>query len=1234
MNKVVHIKLSDKGWILEKIATELANNLPYISYDLNANYNAHIQYYITYGCRKEKISKTEIAWFTHREDVESAKNKFNYEAKNVDFCICHSLATESLIKKLNVNNVITISPGVDINFFKPKLKIGVIGRTYHTGRKGENLVAQLMDIPEIEWHFTGEGWPGESEFILPEKMPDFYRSLDYVLVPSLIEGGPMCVVEAIACGCEVIAPPIGWVPQFPHIEYNTGDVNSLRKVLSDLIQKKYKLRKSVETYTWDNFAKKHHQLFIQLLKYNPLENGKFYNFSDNYVIQKNSENYTKVSIITHGMENIDKGGPTVRAPQTAIELCKLGIMAKYFPNRNFDISLFDLTHVFNLWSPNTCLTSVKHAYKRKIPIVISTIFLDLSERFYFNEILLNILSKDISTENLINELVIYSENLQNIKQTEFIENEFLNNYFRSVRNILSMVNHIVVLSEHEKFLLNKIGINHQHISKIVNPVDSKKFLTGNDLLFKKTYNITDYVLCVGRIEPRKNQALLALALKDTNIPIVFIGHCSNLNYLYLTKKLGNKNNIFVDRLDNDSPLFKSALLGAKVFCLPSWSEGAPLAALEAASVGSNMVLSNRSSEKEYFGNFATYIDPSNPIDIREKILFAWNNPLSLENKQNLIQFVEKEYSWGKYTEQTKLVYKKTLNTAKIQQRISTNFLSSNKSEISKKDYIFLDVTTWANNKETPTGIARVEDRMIEELNKISDINFIVWNSFYRVFIPVTIDQIRSQDVKKLKDSPNIDKNIINFFHDNYKNIGDNSKLIIIGSAWLRNRNYLNTIKKFKYLTNILIIITIYDVIQFKLSYIYPNGAAKVFIDNCKSIIEISDYIFTCSECSKKDIITFAQSMNISYPPISKLILGDEPIYCENEQVIQKNIIQLVENKKFILSVSTIDIRKNYNLLLNVWHKFLEEQDAETIPMLIIVGKVGVGWRAEEAIRHYERDISLHEKVKIFNDVNDTTLQWLYSHCLFTLYPSLYEGWGLPVRESLRFGKFCISSNGGSLAEVAPGFVEYIDPLDFIGWYNIIKKYFTYTNILKIKEEKIKNEFEINKWSNCAKEIINIISNMPQSNFVIDNIIPYGEVININDKLSADMQTIAVMGWGNFEKGGLWSVGYQSILLFKLEQFPMKNVKIQMNLFAYKGNIMPLNMDIIINDLYIDSVSIINSKNPKKYEFCVPNFVISNNCSINIQFKIKNPRSPYEYGESDDKRKLGFKITNILINNCN
>ncbi|MDI1297146.1 MAG: glycosyltransferase [bacterium] len=242
----VHVVLSDTGWILERLASELSSRLDYISYSLVPDESADIQYYITYGCRSSRISPIEVALFTHREEDVGAADRFNRAAKDVDCVISMSNATDALVRELGVSDSVCISPGVDLDHFSPVVRIGVVGRTYHTGRKGESLVGAVMDVPGVEWHFTGEGWPGPAENIPQADLPAFYRSMDYILVPAVNEGGPMSVLESLASGVPVIASDVGWVSEFPHIPFERGNAESLRVVLVDIVGQKQALEARVK----------------------------------------------------------------------------------------------------------------------------------------------------------------------------------------------------------------------------------------------------------------------------------------------------------------------------------------------------------------------------------------------------------------------------------------------------------------------------------------------------------------------------------------------------------------------------------------------------------------------------------------------------------------------------------------------------------------------------------------------------------------------------------------------------------------------------------------------------------------------------------------------------------------------------------------------------------------------------------------------------------------------------
>lgn len=263
----VHIKSSDPGWILERMTQALAQRLPYVTTSNRTNPSAAIQYYLNYTEHLGRVSPIELASFTHVDELmPEMKARYFQVAREVDVAVCMAERYAAELRALGLREVHVIRPGVDLERFTPRLKVGVVGRTYACGRKGEALVAEVLDTPGIEWHFTGSGWPLASRALTEAEMPAFYREMDYILVPSLYEGGPMCVIEALACGTRVIAPPVGWVTDFPHVAFRTGDAADLRRVLDAAVGEKLALRRSVEDVTWDNFAAAHHRLFHALYR--------------------------------------------------------------------------------------------------------------------------------------------------------------------------------------------------------------------------------------------------------------------------------------------------------------------------------------------------------------------------------------------------------------------------------------------------------------------------------------------------------------------------------------------------------------------------------------------------------------------------------------------------------------------------------------------------------------------------------------------------------------------------------------------------------------------------------------------------------------------------------------------------------------------------------------------------------------------------------------------------------
>jgi glycosyltransferase involved in cell wall biosynthesis len=133
---------------------------------------------------------------------------------------------------------------------------------------------------------------------------------------------------------------------------------------------------------------------------------------------------------------------------------------------------------------------------------------------------------------------------------------------------------------------------------------------------------------------------------------------------------------------------------------------------------------------------------------------------------------------------------------------------------------------------------------------------------------------------------------------------------------------------------------------------------------------------------------------------------------------------------FVLSVSTIQSRKNFDLLYRLWHRFAE-QGLANLPRLVIVGQPGFG--SADLLHQIAADPIAAPVIAVLHHVTDGELAWLYRNCRWTLYPSFYEGWGLPISESLAHGKHCMASDTSSLPEAGQGLIWHGDPLDFAAW---------------------------------------------------------------------------------------------------------------------------------------------------------------------------------------------------------
>ncbi len=169
-----------------------------------------------------------------------------------------------------------------------------------------------------------------------------------------------------------------------------------------------------------------------------------------------------------------------------------------------------------------------------------------------------------------------------------------------------------------------LGVDPGNIRIIPNGVD-ERFYTADPTPFIEKYGIKDFILNVGHTgHVRKNVLALIRALAEIDHPAVIIGRFISGGYGDACRREAAKHPhiLLIDGLDHGSDMLASAYAASNTFVLPSMFETPGIAALEAALAGAKVVITPYGGTKEYFGDFATYVEPGSVASIRDGITAA------------------------------------------------------------------------------------------------------------------------------------------------------------------------------------------------------------------------------------------------------------------------------------------------------------------------------------------------------------------------------------------------------------------------------------------------------------------------------------------------------------------------------------------------------------------------------------------------------------------------------------
>jgi glycosyltransferase involved in cell wall biosynthesis len=302
-------------------------------------------------------------------------------------------------------------------------------------------------------------------------------------------------------------------------------------------------------------------------------------------------------------------------------------------------------------------------------------------------------------------------------------------------------------------------------------------------------------------------------------------------------------------------------------------------------------------------------------------------------------------------------------------------------------------------------------------------------------------------------------------------------LVSLGAVWI-NRSYCDRIATLKRMRGVKFVQLIHDVIPVTHSRWTPF-MTTAFSKWLPQVLATADLVLTQSSYSRAELLKVAKQLNLALPPIEVVKFGTGFRLDGKNDASAETAARLPS--RFVAYVSTIEIRKNHPFLLRVWSRIIERRGAEAVPALVLVGRPAhpifdfAPLRAE-----ISRSSCLSGKVVILSNLSDAALREVYRRCLFTVYPSLYEGWGLPVAEGMALGKVCAASSATSLPEVGGDFIDYFDPSDEADAIEKIERLLFEPGYLAAREAYLKAHYRPRAWADFAVELAGHIEQIATS----------------------------------------------------------------------------------------------------------------------------------------------------------
>ncbi len=299
-----------------------------------------------------------------------------------------------------------------------------------------------------------------------------------------------------------------------------------------------------------------------------------------------------------------------------------------------------------------------------------------------------------------------------------------------------------------------------------------------------------------------------------------------------------------------------------------------------------------------------------------------------------------------------------------------------------------------------------------------------------------------------------------------------ASLVNLGTSWWI-RDYFLRVRHLVRHVGVRYVPLIYDCIPLVAPEHCQRALVEDFAQWFSGMVALADQAFAISEWSAADARRIAATIAPERPLSITVVSLDADLRQDIGAAAAEGWPARSDlpdpGEPFILCVGTIESRKNHLMLFQAWLALIRRHGAARVPRLVCVGKPG--WLAEAATTLLGNSPDLQERVSIAHGIPDVALAALYAKAMFTVTNSFYEGWGLPVTESLSFGRIPLVARNTSLTEAGGEAAVYFEPQNVPDLVSALEGLIFDAAARASREALIAETVRLRSWGDIADQVM-------------------------------------------------------------------------------------------------------------------------------------------------------------------